>query len=97
MSFKARLYGDGLGKYFMDLVNVRDPRQPKATYEVELSRGGGLYKQRWMAKLPDGSRCVLPVQCHTGAPWQSNPYLRGAIRGRLGANQRPRRARGGFR
>ncbi|MCC6747719.1 MAG: hypothetical protein IT371_08690 [Deltaproteobacteria bacterium] len=62
ISFKARLYSNGAGKYFVDLVNVKDPTQPMATYEVEMTYGGGIYKQRYLAKLPDGSRYVLPIQ-----------------------------------
>lgn len=65
VSFSARMYsttGINGPQYWVDLVNVKNGAQPAATYEVDMSYGGGVYKQRYLAKLPDGSRYVLPIQ-----------------------------------
>jgi predicted CXXCH cytochrome family protein len=69
VSFTARLYSTGSGDakaYFVDLSDVKGTSGTK-TYQVELSYGGGLYKQRYMTKLADGSRYVLPIQFNTQA------------------------------
>jgi len=60
----ARLYTEG-GKYwvqFKDALTV----PTVATYEVEFSYGGGLYKQRWFTPIANAngtkSRYILPIQ-----------------------------------
>ncbi|HLD46012.1 MAG TPA: carboxypeptidase-like regulatory domain-containing protein, partial [bacterium] len=60
VSFTAKLYKDGAGKFFVDLTNVAGTAATQ-TYEVELSYGGGLYKQRYVTKIGD-SRYILPIQ-----------------------------------
>jgi hypothetical protein len=65
VSFTARLYTVG-ADYFVDLVDVKGTSGTK-TYPVEFSYGGGLYKQRYLAKLADGSRYILPIQYNTQA------------------------------
>jgi hypothetical protein len=65
VSFTARLYLSG-ADYKVDLVDVKGSSGTK-TYTVELSYGGGLYKQRYVTKLADGSRYILPIQYNTQA------------------------------
>lgn len=62
--FTATLFHDTDGKYKVRLDNVATPADPLSgvVYEAELSYGGGLYKQRWVTRLADGSRYVLPIQ-----------------------------------
>jgi len=49
VSFTAHMYSNG-GKYFVDLANVAGA--PKtASYEVGITYGGGLYKQRFITKI----------------------------------------------
>lgn len=68
VSFTARLWVDPVdGKYKVTLANVKGTDGATATYEVELSYGGGIYKQRYAAKLPNGSRYILPIQFNTQA------------------------------
>lgn len=62
VSFTARLYSTaGAAPYLVELRDVKGATAP-ATYEVDLTYGGGVYKQRYIAKLADGSRYVLPIQ-----------------------------------
>jgi hypothetical protein len=56
----ARLYTEA-GKYMVQLKDARGLPASVATYEAEYSYGGGLYKQRWMAKI-GVSRYILPIQ-----------------------------------
>lgn len=55
--FTARLYSEA-GKY---MVQLKDAIGGVSTHEAEFSYGGGLYKQRWMAKI-GVSRQILPIQ-----------------------------------
>ncbi|HEX9298100.1 MAG TPA: cytochrome c3 family protein [Polyangiaceae bacterium] len=59
VSFTMKLYSS-LGKYYVDLTNVAGAAATK-TYEVGISYGGGLYKQRYLAKIGT-SWYVLPLQ-----------------------------------
>ncbi len=59
VSFTMRLYS-AAGKYFVDLTNVAGAPATR-TYEIGISYGGGLYKQRYLAKI-GGSYYVLPLQ-----------------------------------
>jgi hypothetical protein len=65
VSFTARLFLDVDGKYKVTLADVKGNSPAPVTYVVELSYGGGLYKQRWLTKLANGSRYVLPLQFNT--------------------------------
>jgi hypothetical protein len=56
----ARLYKSTVdGKYYVQLTDAVGP--PPAPYEAEFSYGGGLYKQRWVAKIGT-SRYIIPIQ-----------------------------------
>jgi len=55
----ARLYTEG-GKYFVQLQDFA-AAPTTVTYQAEFSYGGGLYKQRYMAKI-GVSRYILPIQ-----------------------------------
>jgi len=59
VSFTMKLYSSS-GKYYMDLTNVAGTAATK-TYEAGISYGGGLYKQRYAAKI-GGSWYILPLQ-----------------------------------
>jgi hypothetical protein len=59
VSFTIKLYTNA-GKYFADLANVAGTPATK-TYEIGISYGGGLYKQRYIAKI-GGSWYILPIQ-----------------------------------
>ncbi|MBI2375247.1 MAG: NapC/NirT family cytochrome c [Deltaproteobacteria bacterium] len=59
VSFTATLYSD-VGRYFVELRDVKGATLP-ATYELDISYGGGLYKQRFLTNI-GGSRYVLPIQ-----------------------------------
>jgi predicted CXXCH cytochrome family protein len=59
VSFSMKLYS-ALGKYYVDLTNVAGTAATK-TYEVNISYGGGLYKQRYMTKIGK-SWYILPIQ-----------------------------------
>lgn len=72
-----RLRAEGSHRQVMDLVNVKDPQPAKATYEVDMSYGGGLYKQRWLTRLADGSRYVLPVQYNSEGQVKTRKYRNG--------------------
>jgi hypothetical protein len=70
----ARLYSAG-GAFFVELkkwvagVSTQWPGDGVSgagVYKVELSYGGGLYKQRYITKIGD-SRYVLPIQYNTDA------------------------------
>jgi predicted CXXCH cytochrome family protein len=59
VSFSMKLY-KSLDKYYVELTNVGGTASTK-TYEAGISYGGGLYKQRYLAKI-GGSWYVLPIQ-----------------------------------
>lgn len=59
VSFTARLFSQN-GRYFVALSDVKGATAP-GTYEVDLSYGGGLYKERFTTKIGD-SRYILPIQ-----------------------------------
>ncbi|MBI5864308.1 MAG: hypothetical protein HZB38_07360 [Planctomycetes bacterium] len=74
VSFTARLYTSG-GKYYVDLTDVKGA-SGTATYEVEMSYGGGLYKQRFVTTI-GGSRYILPIQFNfQGQTDETQPYSR---------------------
>lgn len=60
----ARLYSEG-GRYFVQLTD-RAAAPTVRTHEVELTYGGGLYKQRYLTAIGNAnstvSRYVLPIQ-----------------------------------
>lgn len=60
VDFTVRLYTDGNVRYFMQFVNVAGPAQT-TTYEVVLTLGGGLNKQRYITKI-GRSYYDLPIQ-----------------------------------
>jgi hypothetical protein len=59
VSFTARLYTSA-GIYKVDLTDVKGVTGT-TTYDVEMSYGGGIYKQRYVAVI-GGSRYILPIQ-----------------------------------
>ncbi len=74
VSFTARMYSAD-GKYYVDLTDVKGA-SGTTTYEVEMTYGGGLYKQRFLTKL-EGSRYMLPIGYNTeGQPDETQPYSR---------------------
>lgn len=74
VSFTARLYSAG-GKYYVDLTDVKGT-SGTATYEVEMSYGGGLYKQRYVTNI-NGSRYILPIQYNfQGQTDENQPFSR---------------------
>ena len=60
VSFTMLLASDGNGHYTVDLTNVAGAAQT-VHYPVDISYGGGLYKQRFTVNI-GGSRYVLPIQ-----------------------------------
>jgi hypothetical protein len=74
VSFTARMYTSD-GKYYVELADVKGA-SGAATYEVEMTYGGGLYKQRFMTNIA-GSRYILPIGYNTeGQPDETQPYSR---------------------
>ncbi|MCG3126119.1 MAG: hypothetical protein CHACPFDD_00949 [Phycisphaerae bacterium] len=74
VSFTARLYTAD-GKYYVDLTDVKGT-SGTVTYEVEMTYGGGLYKQRYVTNI-NGSRYILPIQFNfQGQSDESQPYAR---------------------
>lgn len=75
VSFRMRLY-TAAGKYYIELTNVAGAAATK-TYEAGISYGGGLYKQRYLAKIGT-SWYVLPLQYNFQgiANEQTAPYAR---------------------
>ena len=53
VSFKATFFKDGDGKLKFATENLRDPSDAKRTYPVEMTYGGGLYKQRYLYRVGD--------------------------------------------
>ena len=72
VSFTADLYRQD-GAYKVRLANRKGSGEN--SYQVDLSYGGGLYKQRYIANV-DGSRYVLPIQYNTEGQPASAPYTR---------------------
>lgn len=74
VSFTARLYSAG-DRYYVDLTDVKGT-SGTATFEVEMSYGGGLYKQRYVTNI-GGSRYILPIQFnYQGQTDETQPYSR---------------------
>lgn len=74
VSFTARLYS-AAGRYYVALTDVKGTTPP-VTYEVDMSYGGGVYKQRFLTNI-GGSRYVLPIQYNfEGQTDETQPYSR---------------------
>ena len=74
VSFTAKLYTAG-DKYYVDLTDVKGA-SGTTTHEVEMSYGGGLYKQRYLVVI-DGSRHILPIQYNfQGQTDETQPFSR---------------------
>ncbi len=52
-SFTATFFKDSDGKLKFKTENMKDPSDPARTYTVEMTYGGGLYKQRYLFKSGD--------------------------------------------
>lgn len=53
LSFTATFFKDSDGKLRFKTENAKDPADPPRTYPVEMTYGGGLYKQRYLYKVGD--------------------------------------------
>jgi predicted CXXCH cytochrome family protein len=53
VSFTATFFKDADGKLKFKTENAKDPADPPRTYTVEMTYGGGLYKQRYLYKVGD--------------------------------------------
>jgi len=53
LSFTATFFTDTDGKLKFRTENAKDPSDPPRTYPVEMTYGGGLYKQRYLYKVGD--------------------------------------------
>lgn len=53
LSFTATFFKDADGKLKFKTENAKDPADPPRTYPVEMTYGGGLYKQRYLYKVGD--------------------------------------------
>jgi predicted CXXCH cytochrome family protein len=53
VSFTAIFFKDADGKLKFRTENAKDPADPPRTYPVEMTYGGGLYKQRYLYKVGD--------------------------------------------
>jgi hypothetical protein len=74
VSFVAKLFRYA-NKYWVKLIDLKGASGEKL-YEVELSYGGGLYKQRYAVKI-GGSRYILPIQYNfEGQSDETQPYVR---------------------
>jgi predicted CXXCH cytochrome family protein len=74
VSFTARLYS-AADRYYADLTDVKGATGT-ATYEVEMTYGGGIYKQRYVTNI-SGSRYILPLQYNfQGQSDETQPYSR---------------------
>ena len=51
VSFTATFFKDGDGKLKFRTENLKDPADPARVYPVELTYGGGLYKQRYLYRV----------------------------------------------
>jgi hypothetical protein len=64
VSFTVTLRKNGTA-YEMVLTNVKNPSDPARTYRIDLVYGGGLYKQRYMARVTNATGfyyVILPIQ-----------------------------------
>ena len=53
MSFTATFFKDADGKLKFRTENARDAADPERTYTVEMTYGGGVYKQRYLYRVGD--------------------------------------------
>ena len=53
LSFTATFFTDTDGKLKFRTENAKNPSDPPRTYPVEMTYGGGLYKQRYLYKVAD--------------------------------------------
>lgn len=53
VSFSATFFKDADGKLKFKTENAKDPADPPRTYTVEMTYGGGLYKQRYLYRSGD--------------------------------------------
>jgi hypothetical protein len=76
VSFTATLTMEN-EKHYVELANLKNPGQQldTAKFQAELSYGGGIYKQRYVAKI-GGSRFILPIQFNTQGLDPSAPFDR---------------------
>jgi hypothetical protein len=51
VSFTATFYKDSDGKLKFRAENAKDPKDPARIYPVEMTYGGGLYKQRYLVRI----------------------------------------------
>ncbi|MBI5639669.1 MAG: carboxypeptidase regulatory-like domain-containing protein, partial [Nitrospirae bacterium] len=51
VSMKATFFKDTDGKLKFKTENMKDPSDPARTYTVEMTYGGGLYKQRYLVRV----------------------------------------------
>ncbi len=51
VSMKATFFKDTDGKLKFKTENMKDPADPAKTYTVEMTYGGGLYKQRYLVRV----------------------------------------------
>lgn len=51
VSFTATFFKDSDGKLKFKTENMKDPSDPARTYTVEMTYGGGLYKQRYLYRV----------------------------------------------
>jgi predicted CXXCH cytochrome family protein len=58
VNFKATFFKDTDGKLKFKTENLKDPADPARTYTVEMTYGGGLYKQRYLYRSGDN---LFPV------------------------------------
>jgi hypothetical protein len=63
VSFTATFFKDADGKLKFTTENARDPSDPPRTYPVELTYGGGVYKQRYLFRV--GANLFPFVQYNT--------------------------------
>jgi hypothetical protein len=74
VSFTARMFA-ATGKYYVELTDVKGA-SGSVTYEVEMSYGGGIYKQRFITIIA-GSRYMLPIGYNfQGQTDETQPYAR---------------------
>jgi hypothetical protein len=76
VSFTAKLSIEG-EEHFVELANVKNSGQQLAApkFKAELSYGGGIYKQRYVAKI-GSSRFILPIQFNTQGLDATAPFDR---------------------
>lgn len=76
VSFKIRLLKDG-DTYQMEFTNVKNAADPNngVIYDVDLTYGGAVYKQRYLTKI-GGEHHVLPLQYHPEGSESNSPRTR---------------------